>query len=88
MKGLLLSELFFKNYGVSLLDRFALTETAAAGLVGEGSECFGFDDELSGIMIGGPLSAFGFRRRPSEESARICRRPMMLFPRVSRECRF
>ncbi len=47
MKGLLLSELFFKNYGVSLLDRFALTETAAAGLVGEGSECFGFDDELS-----------------------------------------
>lgn len=49
MKGLDLSRVFFQEAGLPLLQaRFApYSDRIAAGLVGEGSECFGFDDELS-----------------------------------------
>ena len=49
MKGLELSRAYYEEYGKSMID----TQLAqykpylAAGLVGEGSECLGFDDELS-----------------------------------------
>ena len=49
MKGLELSRAYFEEYGRPMMD----TQLAqyrpylAAGLVGEGSECLGFDDELS-----------------------------------------
>lgn len=49
MKGLELSRAYFEEYGRPLLDQqFAeYKEQMAAGLVGEGSECLGFDDEVS-----------------------------------------
>ena len=49
MKGLELCKRYFNEYGKKMLENnFAdILPYLAAGLVGEGSECFGFDDELS-----------------------------------------
>jgi hypothetical protein len=49
MKGLELAEDYFHAVGMPmLLEKFhALSGKIAAGLVGDGSECFGFDDEIS-----------------------------------------
>ena len=49
MNGLEVSEAYFEAYGMPMLQRdFAsLLPHVAAGLFGSGSECFGFDDELS-----------------------------------------
>ncbi|MDY6367586.1 MAG: DUF4037 domain-containing protein [Clostridia bacterium] len=49
MKGLEICEKYFNEYGKKMIDEeFAeYKDRIAAGLVGEGSECFGFDDELS-----------------------------------------
>ena len=48
-KGLDLCEAFFEEYGLPMLQSEfpAYLPYIAAGLVGEGSECFGFDDEIS-----------------------------------------
>lgn len=56
MKGLELSESYFKAYGLPLIqDKFSVyTGCIAAGLVGDGSECFGFDDEISRDHDWGP----------------------------------
>ena len=49
MKGLQISEKFFLEYGKPMLEKdFAgYIDRIAVGLVGHGSECFGFDDDLS-----------------------------------------
>lgn len=49
MKGLELSEKFYNEYGAPMIhSRFAEIESLLAfGLCGSGSECFGFDDEIS-----------------------------------------
>ena len=49
MKGLELSEKFYLEYGADMLrSSFPhLEEIVAVGLCGSGSECFGYDDELS-----------------------------------------
>ncbi len=49
MKGLELSKLYYEEYGKPmLLKEFPqYADRIAVGLVGHGSECFGFDDELS-----------------------------------------
>lgn len=49
MNGLTLAERYFAAYGLPMLKHtFAdRMDRIACGLVGEGSECFGFDDELS-----------------------------------------
>ena len=49
MKGLELSEAFFDEYGKPMLEREfpELLPFLAVGLFGSGSECFGFDDEVS-----------------------------------------
>lgn len=49
MKGLELSSAYFEEYGRPMIDNqlAQYKEYIAAGLVGEGSECLGFDDELS-----------------------------------------
>ncbi|MBE6996860.1 MAG: DUF4037 domain-containing protein [Ruminococcaceae bacterium] len=49
MKGLELSRRFFEAYGMPMLrEQFAaLLPHLAAGLLGSGSECFGFDDAVS-----------------------------------------
>ena len=49
MKGLELAKAYYEAYGVPLLEgEFApWQQRIAAGLCGHGSECFGFDDEIS-----------------------------------------
>ena len=49
MKGLELSEKFYNEYGKKMLETEfnEYLDSIAAGLVGHGSECFGFDDDIS-----------------------------------------
>ncbi|MDE7340615.1 MAG: DUF4037 domain-containing protein [Lachnospiraceae bacterium] len=48
MKGLELSKRYYETYGRTMLAQFSqIGGEYAAGLVGRGSECFGFDDEIS-----------------------------------------
>lgn len=49
MKGLEIARAYFETYGLPMLrEQFpALLPHLAAGLTGSGSECFGFDDEIS-----------------------------------------
>ncbi|MCP4611445.1 MAG: DUF4037 domain-containing protein, partial [Planctomycetes bacterium] len=56
MKGLELCELYFNQIGAPMIaDKFGEHQNnIAAGLVGDGSECFGFDDELSRDHDWGP----------------------------------
>jgi hypothetical protein len=56
MKGLALSRLFYEQIGAPALEaRFpGYQDQLAVGLVGEGSECYGFDDEISRDHDWGP----------------------------------
>ena len=56
MKGLELAEKYFDTYGRPMLSEqfHEIADQAAAGLVGYGSECLGFDDEISGDHDYGP----------------------------------
>ena len=49
MKGVELSEKYFEKFGMPMLEKdFAfLLPTLSAGLVGQGSECLFFDDDVS-----------------------------------------
>lgn len=49
MKGLELSRAYYERYGKTMLEEQfpELTGKIAAGLFGSGSECYGFDDEVS-----------------------------------------
>jgi len=56
MNGLELSEMFFTMYGWPMInEKFAdYKHKITAGLVGEGSECYGFDDQISRDHDWGP----------------------------------
>jgi hypothetical protein len=56
MKGLELSESYFFEHGLSLLEKnfSSCSDRKAVGLAGYGSECFGFDDEISRDHDWGP----------------------------------
>ena len=49
MKGLDLCRAYYETYGKPMLENefFDVIDRIAVGLVGHGSECFGFDDEIS-----------------------------------------
>ena len=69
MKGLELSRLYYEQIGrPALEDRFPeLLPQMAMGLAGEGSECFGFDDELSRDHDWGPGFCIWLDRPDYEE---------------------
>lgn len=56
MKGLILSEQYYHEYGKQMIDsEFPQYKgRIAVGLVGDGSECYGFDDEISRDHDWGP----------------------------------
>ena len=56
MKGLRLAEKYYRTYGTKMIEeKFPdYKERIAVGLVGEGSECYGFDDKISQDHDWGP----------------------------------
>lgn len=67
-RGLMLCQAYYEAYGKPMLEeKFpAYLDRIAVGLVGEGSDCFGFDDEISRDHDWGP----GFCMWITEEVAR------------------
>lgn len=55
-KGIVIAESFFKEFGLPVINQYfpELTDRISAGLLGEGSEMLGFDDELSRDHDWGP----------------------------------
>ena len=49
MKGIEISRAFYEEYGKPMIEKefSEYADRIAVGLVGHGSECFGFDDEIS-----------------------------------------
>ena len=60
MKGMELSRLYYEKVCKPVIEKEAgeLTERIAVGLVGEGSECYGYDDEISRDHDFGPSCCF------------------------------
>ena len=60
MKGMELSRLYYEEVCKPVIEKEAgeLTERTAVGLVGEGSECYGYDDEISRDHDFGPSCCF------------------------------
>lgn len=70
MKGLELSRKYYEAYGKAMLAKFPeLEREFAVGLVGRGSECFGFDDETSRDHDFGPSFCIFLRREIYEQYA-------------------
>ena len=49
MKGLALAEEYYRNIGLPVIEKHFPNDIKrmAFGLAGEGSDCFGYDDEIS-----------------------------------------
>ena len=60
MKGMELARLYYEEVCKPVIEKEAgeLTERIAVGLVGEGSECYGYDDEISRDHDFGPSCCF------------------------------
>ena len=72
IKGMELSELYFKNVYLPVLEKdFSdLYERMAVGLAGEGSECFGYDDEMSQDHDFGPSCCIWLTQEDYEKYGR------------------
>ena len=68
VKGLELSRKYYEAYGKEMLAQFPQLEGQyAAGLVGRGSECFGFDDEISRDHDYGPSFCIWLQKEVYEQ---------------------
>ena len=72
MNGLTLSEQYFHEHGLPMiLQSFPLhSQRMACGLVGDGSECFGFDDEISRDHDWGPGFCIWLTREDYDDIAK------------------
>lgn len=86
MKGLELSERYFFELGLPMLaEKFpGYLERIAAGLVGEGSECFGFDDEISRDHDWGPSFCLWLTREDREAIGESLQNEVDKLPKVFR----
>ena len=71
MQGLEEARKLYERYGVDMIERLfpKWAGRIAVGLVGHGSECFGFDDEISRDHDFPEASASGSMTRPTGQSA-------------------
>jgi hypothetical protein len=69
MKGLQLAESYFNEYGMPIIrDKFPdYHERIAAGLIGDGSECLSFDDDISRDHDWGPGFCFWLTEEDYDE---------------------
>ncbi len=83
MKGLELSELYYREACAPMLARLfpGLVHRIAAGLVGEGSECLGFDDELSRDHDWGAAICLWLDAHDYEESGEALRHALAELPK-------
>ena len=72
MKGMELSELYFKSVSLPVLEKDFpdLYKKMAVGLAGEGSECFGYDDEISQDHDFGPSCCIWLTQEDYEKYGR------------------
>lgn len=82
MNGLELSKLYFQDViRPMLLEQFPNDfERIAAGLVGEGSECFGYDDEISRDHDWGAKVCLWLDSAEYQENGEILQRKLMHLP--------
>ncbi|WP_266218225.1 DUF4037 domain-containing protein [Paraliomyxa miuraensis] len=83
MQGLELAERFFAQVGAPMITaRFpALDRRLAVGLVGHGSECYGFDDETSRDHDWGPSFCVWLTRRDHRTHGQALREAIDALPR-------
>lgn len=81
MQGMKIAEKYFKEYGEEMV-MSACPAAAAAGLVGEGSQCFGFDDEISRDHDFGPGFCIWL---PAEDFARYGAKLQALYETLPKE---
>lgn len=84
MKGALVAERYYKFYGLPMLQKKFpdYLPRVAIGLVGEGSECFGFDDELSRDHDWGPAFCIWMNAEDYSEIGALIQKEYNLLPRT------
>lgn len=84
IKGLELCKRYYEEYGKTMIaEKFsAYQDKIAVGLVGKGSDCFGFDDELSGDHDYGPRFVMWVTRDTYEAIGEALQQAYEELPRV------
>jgi Domain of unknown function (DUF4037) len=84
MKGLVLAERYFYAHGLPMiLNDFPFhAERIACGLVGDGSECYGFDDEISRDHDWGPGFCIWLTHEDHEDIGKDLMRSYEQLPRI------
>lgn len=82
MKGLEIAEQYYRAVGVPMIEeKFKIErDRIAAGLVGEGSECFGFDDEISRDHDWGPSFCLWLLRADFDEIGQALQHEYEMLP--------